>query len=87
MAYSTDVMGAVVPQTPENERAVTEGKISGWLDEGITERGILLLWNQGSATGWGPGTKDCYAGVNKHGVAYDSCDYARRGLEYIAARR
>lgn len=83
-SYSTQVAGEVLTMTPENERMVTEGMISFWIDEGISDRGILLIWNQGSATGWGPGDKDCYAGVNSHGVPYDSCEYAKNGLEYIA---
>lgn len=76
-------MGNVVPQTIENERAVTEGMISKWLSEGKSERWIFLQWNQGNGDGWGPGTKDCYKGVNDHGVPYDSCDYAQRGLNYL----
>lgn len=82
-AYSMDVVGEVLPHTEANERYVTEQMIQKWLDEGVTERGIFLTWNQGSPTGWGPGTKDCYAGINKWGVAYDSCDYAARGLRTL----
>lgn len=84
-AYSIDVTGKVLTQTAANERMVTQGMIRTWKDQGISDRGIFLLWNQGSATGWGPGSKDCYKGVNDHGVAYDSCDYAARGLEYLTA--
>lgn len=54
--------------------------IQKWIDEGMSDRGVFLMWNQGSATGWGPGTKDCYAGTNKYGVHYDSCEYAERAL-------
>lgn len=82
-AYSEDVAGQVLPQTGTNERLVTEAMINTWENEGISDRGVFLMWNQGSATGWGPGSKDCYAGVNDHGVAYDSCNYAQRGLEYV----
>lgn len=70
--YSTDVFGEVVLQTPENERTVTARKIEQWLDAGHTARDVFLFWNQGHA---GP----CRAGVNRHGVAYDSCAYADRG--------
>lgn len=84
-AYSTTVAGKVLPQTHDNERAVTVGMISLWLAEGISDRGIFLTWNQGSAVGWGPGKKDCYKGVNSHGVAYDSCSYAARALVFLAA--
>lgn len=82
-AYSKQVAGKVLPQTAENERYVTEAIIRGWIEKGVSDRGVLLLWNQGSATGWGPGTKDCYAGTNKWGVHYDSCAYAMKGLEYL----
>lgn len=86
-AYSTTVADKVLPQTRENERYVTKEIILKWIREGVTDRGVLLTWNQGSPTGWGPGTKDCYAGVNKHGVAYDSCAYAARGLAALEAMR
>ena len=84
-SYSLDVSGKVLVQTEENERLITEGMVRKWILAGVSDRGILLTWNQGSATGWGPGTKDCYSGVNKYKVAYDSCDYAARGLASIAA--
>jgi len=84
-AYSIDVAGKVLPQTEANERYIVEGKIDEWLADGITPRGIFLTWNQGSATGWGGGT-DCYAGTNKWGVHYDSCDYAHRALSILAQR-
>lgn len=84
-AYSKDVAGSVLPRTEANERMVVEGMIGKWLAQGITPRGIFLTWNQGSATGWGGGT-DCYAGTNKWGVHYDSCDYAHRALLLLAQR-
>jgi len=86
-AYSNEIAGTVLPQTQENERLITEGMIQKWLDEGISERGIFLTWNQGSPTGWGPGTKDCYSGVNSSGVRYDSCDYAARALELLEEKQ
>ena len=82
-AYSIEVTGEVLPLTVENERMVTEGMIRSWKADGMTDRGVFLTWNQGSATGWGGGT-DCYSGINKYGVPYDSCDYAARGLKYVA---
>ena len=83
-AYSIETVGEILPLTKENERLVTETKIAVWIAEGKTPRWIFLQWNQGNGDGWGPGTKDCYAGTNKWGVAYDSCDYARRGLEALS---
>lgn len=85
-AYSIDVVGKVLQQTSANERTVTEGMIRKWVDEGISDRGIFLIWNQGSATGYGGGA-DCYKGVNDHGVAYDSCGYAQRALQYLAENK
>ena len=66
-----DVYGYVAEQTPSNAEYVAETKIQEWLDEGLTERQILLIWNQGH-------TGPCRAGVNKHGVAYDSCGYVEK---------
>lgn len=81
------VAGSVLPHTPQNERMVTEGMIKKWLAEGKSERWIFLEWNQGNGDGWGPGTKDCYAGVNSSGVAYDSCDYAARATAFLEESR
>ena len=75
------VAGKVLAQNRANERMVTESMIRKWLDEGISERGIFLTWNQGNP---GPG---CYRGVNKHGVAYDSCEYADRAMLLLSATR
>lgn len=75
--YSTEVSGEILPRTDENERMVAEAMIRKWLYEGVSERGILLTWNQGT-----PGP-DCYKGINKWGVAYDSCDYADRGMKLL----
>lgn len=86
-AYSIEISGKVLAQTEENERYITEGMIRKWILEGKTDRWILLQWNQGNGDGWGPGTKDCYSGVNKYDVRYDSCDYAARGLAAIERMR
>ena len=72
-AYSIDVFGYVAEQTPENATHVTEEKIRTWKAEGLTDRQIFLIWNQGH-----PG--QCKAGVNRHGVPYDSCKYADDAL-------
>lgn len=82
-AYSLVVAGEILPQTRANEDFVTEGVIKKWLEEGKSERWIFLTWNQGNGDGWGPGSKDCYAGINKHGVPYDSCEYAARALKHL----
>lgn len=66
--WSTRVIGYVAPQTPVNERYVALHKIQVHLDDGYSDAGIALLWNQGHAG-------QCSRGVNRHGVAYDSCAY------------
>lgn len=68
-AYSAEIYGSVVEQTPEAAEYVTLAKVQRWLDAGYTPRQIFLIWNQGNAG-------KCKAGVNKLGVPYDSCAYA-----------
>lgn len=75
-SYSTEVFGEVREQTFENEKAVVEAKIALWLEEGYTPRQVFLIWNQGHGG-------QCIRGINKYGVAYDSCAYAERGLSLI----
>jgi len=75
-SYSKEVLGYVAPQTPENTKKVVEGKVTKWLDQGLTDRQIFLIWNQGH-----PG--QCRKGVNKKGVAYDSCSYANKGIAVL----
>lgn len=76
-AYSLEVYGHVAVQTPEAAEYVTLTKVERWLDAGYTPRQIFLIWNQGN-----PGK--CKAGVNKHGVKYDSCAYADGALAMLA---
>jgi len=75
-SYSKEVLGYVAPQTPENTKKVVEGKVLFWIEQGLTDRQIFLIWNQGH-----PG--QCRKGVNKKGVAYDSCSYANKGLAVL----
>jgi len=75
--YSKDVFGSVVEQTLENAEYVTLVKVKGWLDAGYTPRQIFLIWNQGN-------TGQCKSGVNRHGVAYDSCAYAEEALSKLS---
>ena len=71
--WSKKVIGYVAEQTPINERYVALHKIQQHINEGYSDRGIALIWNQGNAS-------PCKAGVNRHGVAYDSCSYAQKVL-------
>ncbi len=74
--FSIDIYGEVREQTPVRERYVAYKMIERWLEEGLNARGIALRWNQGHAG-------QCKSGVNKHGVRYDSCNYARQVLAQL----
>lgn len=76
-AYSKDVLGYVAPQTATNTKLVVEGKIKEWKKQGLTDRQIFLIWNQGN-----PGK--CKAGVNSKGVKYDSCAYADKAVKLLS---
>ncbi len=73
---SIEVYGEVREQTPVRERYVAWKKIERWLEEGYTPRDVAAIWNQGH-----PGK--CSSGVNKHGVAYNSCEYINKVLAQI----
>jgi hypothetical protein len=75
-AYSLEVYGHIAEQTPEAAEYVTLTKVQGWLDAGLTPRQIFLIWNQGHAG-------QCKAGINRHGVRYDSCAYADKALALL----
>lgn len=75
-SYSVDILGYVALQTPENTKKVVEGKILEWKKQGLSDRQIFLIWNQGH-----PG--QCRKGVNSKGVKYDSCAYAEKGLAVL----
>lgn len=50
--------------------------IEKWIEQGLSDRQIFLIWNQGN-----PGA--CKAGINSHGVPYDSCAYADEGVRLM----
>ena len=74
--WSKDIAGRVLPFTEGNEYYVAVMKVDAWLKSGYTERDIALTWNQGSKGA-------CRAGVNRHGVVYDSCKYAKVILAHL----
>ena len=74
--WSKDIAGRVLPFTEVNEYYVAVMKVDAWLRLGYTEREIGLMWNQGSRGA-------CRQGVNKYGVAYNSCAYADKLLAYL----
>ena len=71
--WSSEVLGYVPKMTLTNELYVAAKMIDKWLAQGITENGIAQMWNTGR-----PGP--CIKGINKYGVAYDSCAYAKAVL-------
>lgn len=75
-SYSKDVFGYIAPQTPENAQKVTEAKMREWIAQGLSDRQIFLIWNQGHAG-------QCIKGINAKGVAYDSCAYAENALKVL----
>ncbi len=76
-AYSKDVYGVVVVQTPQAAQYVTETKIRQWIAQGFTDRQIFLIWNSGHPD-------HCSAGINSHGVHYDSCAYVQTALSMLS---
>lgn len=76
-AFSKDVYGYVPELTSETEEFVVREKVTRWLSSGLSDRQIFLIWNQGNAG-------QCKRGVNSHGVAYDSCEYAEKALQTLA---
>lgn len=63
------------PMTPENQDRVAESHIADLLAQGRTPEQIALIWNGGQ-----PVRK---AGVNSHGVRYDSGAYAEKVLRAL----
>jgi hypothetical protein len=65
-----------LPMTPENEFMVLSVVNQHYLDKGYTPYQVALLHNQGHFG-------KCKSGVNKHGVKYDSCSYAKKVVANI----
>jgi len=65
-----------LPLTPENEFEVLTLKNIDLLNKGYTPYQIALVHNQGH-----PGK--CSKGVNKLGVPFNSCDYAKKVVSMI----
>ena len=61
---------------PEVETYVAIKMVERWLADGYTVSDIPLLWNQGHAG-------KCSSGVNKLGVAFNSCAYRQAVLARI----
>jgi hypothetical protein len=70
-AHSRQVFGEVLPKTAEREYLVAVRMIEKWLNEGHNEGAVMRIWNQGNAGA-------CVRGINRHGVAYDSCAYEQK---------
>jgi len=76
LAHSKMVFGEVRPMEPITERYVAVKMVERWLAKGYTKAEIALLWNQGHVGA-------CSSGVNRHGVAYNSCAYQAKVLSRI----
>ena len=74
-AFSMEVYGEVREQTPARERYVAYKKIEKWLDQGLTAYQIALIWNGGE-----PVEK---SGVNKHGVVFNTREYALKVIAQL----
>jgi hypothetical protein len=74
--WSKQAVGYIATQTPKTERYVALYKIQHHIDQGYSDAQVALIWNQGNAS-------PCKSGVNRHGVAYDSCKYQLMVLAYI----
>jgi hypothetical protein len=74
--WSQEVFGYIEKQTPINEEYVALHKIQKYLNQGYSEAQISLVWNQGHAGA-------CKSGINRQGVAYDSCAYQRKVLAHL----
>ncbi len=88
--YSRQVTGKDdIPLTPENEAAVTYGKVNGWYNQlvkdGVPEDEIPLkigsMWNAGEhrPDAYKQGVK----GKNKSGIQYDTPAYAKKVASYF----
>lgn len=86
--YSTQVLGQVVPLTPDVETYVVQKKIGQWLQQGYLPKQIASMWNAGV------GEPDSYSGkfsdgtssigVNKkYGVKYDVPSYVDKFTGYL----
>ena len=74
--HSELVFGRYVPISENRERLVVLTLFQNWLNQGMSESQIALKWNAGNAT-------RCSSGINRHGVAYDSCAYQQKVLAML----
>lgn len=72
VSHSKEAIGYVAPLTEDNAEYVATVRIQKLLDQGRTEKQIILAWNAGE------NAKKCSKGVNKFGVAYNSCAYVEK---------
>lgn len=74
-AWSRETIGYVAPVTKINEMYIATLMVQKWLERGYSERDIFLTWNAGRPVE--------VRGINKHGVQYDSGQYASKALAYL----
>lgn len=75
-ALSKQMVGEVIPFNELNEEYVVTKYIQMRLNAGITPGQFALAWNQGDL-------RPCSAGVNRYGIAYDSCKYQQKVLAVL----
>lgn len=71
--HSIQVLGYVADMTKVTVEYVATVTLQNKLNKGYTEAQLALEWNAG-------GAKKCGKGVNKYGVAYNSCEYVQKVL-------
>lgn len=79
-AESERVIGYVAPLTEENAEYVATHKVQRLLNQGRSEHSIILAWNAGERA------QTCSKGVNRFGVAFNSCAYVAKYRTYLAAQ-
>ena len=65
-----------LPLTPENEMKVMNKEVTEMLEQGRTVYDIAMKHNSGHFG-------KCSKGVNKFGVAYDSCSYTQSIISLV----
>lgn len=82
--YSKEVLGVDnAPMTPENQNAVTYGKVKMWKDEGFGPAEIAAAWNAGEGKAKS-GSWTSNIGVNKINgvdVPYNTPEYAKKVVD------
>ena len=75
--WSKQHIGYVARVNKTNEFYIATLQVQSWIEQGWSDRDILLAWNQG-------GRHECIKGINtKYNQPYDSCSYLQKALAYL----